>query len=399
MSHQKDRGPILILSLEYLPFKGGIATYLGNLARILPAGSVRILAQTEGDTHEYDVQQPMPIFRRRLRRTGFIPSAVNSFFWLTWLARREKPSMVVISHVLPVGLAAWLYFKLTGTPYAVILHGMDIALALEAGGRKRSWAKRVLLDAAVVAANSEFTARLAESAGAPKERLVIAHPSANFAPPELADVHWIRATKEAREHHGLGTGFLILSTARLVKRKGFDTLISAVGLLRQRGREVTLAIAGTGYDRQRLEELAWTEGVTEYVRFLGGIESEELKPLYATCDLFALTPRSIGPDVEGFGIVYLEAGLFAKPVIGTRTGGVSDAVKDGATGLLVPSDDVPAVAEAIAQIMDDPARAVALGSEGRRRAEREFAPERQLAPFIARLLADSSDKADIGGKG
>jgi phosphatidylinositol alpha-1,6-mannosyltransferase len=217
----------------------------------------------------------------------------------------------------------------------------------------------------------------------PRERLVVAHPSPGFGKAELALFRSAEAPGfawEIRDNHALGNGYMILSTGRLVERKGFDTLISAVALLAKRGRRVTLAVAGDGPDRKRLEELAFKEGVAEQVRFLGSVDRAELPALFAACDVFALAPRSIGPDVEGFGIVYLEAGLLAKPVIGTRTGGVPEAVVADVTGLLVPPNDPPALADAILRLMDDPALAARLGFEGRRRAERDFDPALQLKP-------------------
>jgi phosphatidylinositol alpha-1,6-mannosyltransferase len=375
--------------LEYPPFKGGIATYLGNLVRLLPKGSVRVLAQKAGDTHAFDVVQDAPIYRRRLQRTGPIPSLLNVLFWMFWLIRRERPSHIVVSHIWPVGLVAWMVWRWFGIPYVVILHGMDVAQVLETGGRRASLVRRVLANASMVVANSAYTARLAESAGASAAKLKVAHPSPGFTAADVALYRSASASKfawEMRDNHALGIGFMVLSAARLVERKGMDTLIRAVAILKKRGRRISLAIAGDGPDRKRLDDLALTEGVEEQVRFLGAVGQSELQALLAACEVFVLAPRSIGPDVEGFGIVYLEAGLLGRPVVGSRTGGVPEAVLDGRTGLLVTPDDPTALADAIQKLMDDPELASRLGFEGRKRAEHEFDPALQFKSLTDLLL-------------
>jgi phosphatidylinositol alpha-1,6-mannosyltransferase len=377
---------ILLVTLEFPPRKGGIATYLANLVRALPKGAVRVLAPKMGGTDALDVAQETPVCRHRLLSRWLYPHWLPALYWTARAVRRDRPGMIVVSHLLSMGTLAWFIKRWHGVPYAVIVHGMGIALALEAGGRRMALAKRVLADAERVVANSVYTARLAESAGVPRSRLLVAHPSPSFTAADAAT--GAASAREARERHGLGSDYVVLTLGRLVTRKGFDTLISATALLWRQGRALTLAIAGEGPDRQRLEEFAWTQEVSERVRFLGAIEPGELPALYAASDVFALAPRSSGGDVEGFGIVYLEAGLLGKPVIGTRTGGVPEAVADGVTGLLVPPADVPALAEAIAKLMDDPGLSARLGLEGRQRVARGFDPAVQLSPFVEFLTRE-----------
>ena len=101
-----------------------------------------------------------------------------------------------------------------------------------------------------------------------------------------------------------------------------------------------------------------------------------------------MAPKSIGADVEGFGIVYLEANLMGKPVIGSRAGGVPDAVKDGETGLLVNPGDPAAIADAVVKLMDDPTLCALLGQAGRKRVMEEFGWKRQTAPLVEALLKE-----------
>lgn len=373
------KGTVILATLDYPPRKGGVATYLAHLVRAMPKGSMHILASKDGDTHEFDMREDAPIYRRHLLLRFFRPRWLAALYWTNWLRRKEKPSMLIVSHVLPMGKIARILRRLFGLPYVVILHGFDIALALDAKGKKLFDTKNILADAELVVANSEYTAGLAARAGVSKDRMMIVRPSPGISPETtVTPVH----VKELRAHYGLGFGFVVLSLGRLVTRKGFDTLIEAIAVLRKRGEEVTLFIVGDGPEKKNLEHLAWEHGVTENVRFAGAVTDAELPALYASCDTFAMVPRSIGPDVEGFGIVYLEAGLMGKPVIGSRTGGVPDAVLDGKTGLLVPSDDPAALADAIVRLKNDPALAANLGVAGRLRAITEFDPELQMQPLI-----------------
>lgn len=377
------KGPVIIATLEYPPHRGGIATYLANLAHAMPRGSVQVLAEKDGDTHKEDMREEAPIYRRRLIGRVLRPRWLGALYWTDWLRRKEKAGMLVVSHILPMGQAAWLLRR--KLPYVVILHGMDIALCLEAGGKKLEVAKQVLADSSLVVANSAFTARLVGSVGVPQSKIMIVRPSPGISAgtsvsPERA--------KAVREHYGLGGGFVALSLGRLVKRKGFDTLIEAVAVMRKRGAAVTLAIVGDGPERKALEELAWRHGVVEQVRFLGKVSGAELPDIYAACNVFAQAPRSEGADVEGFGTVFLEANLMGKPVIGSRSGGVPDAVVDGKTGLLVAPGDSAALASAIDRIRTDAALAARLGAEGRRRAMAEFDPKAQFGPLVDFLTAD-----------
>src|SRR5512142_1705096 len=360
---------IVLATLEYPPQTGGIATYLANVVACFPKGSVHVLAPEGGDTHATDMRSDAPIYRRPLLGKWVRPRWLSALYWTDWLVRKERADMLVVSHLLPMGQVARLLKRHRGLPYAVIVHGMDVALALEAGGTKRAQARAVLEDAQLVVANSAYTAHLAESAGAKKERVMIVRPCPGF--PTYLTVPPGRL-ETVRQYYALGGGFRLLSVGRLVSRKGFADAIEALALLRERGRDVSLAIVGDGPERGRLEDLAKTRGVADHVTFTGKVPDEDLPALYALCDAFVMAPRSVGPDVEGFGIVYLEANLMAKPVIGSRAGGVPDAVIDGKTGLLVDPGDPDAIAKAVAALMDDPALWERLGRDGRARAIDEF---------------------------
>jgi phosphatidylinositol alpha-1,6-mannosyltransferase len=170
------------------------------------------------------------------------------------------------------------------------------------------------------------------------------------------------------------TGPLLLSVARLVPRKGIDTTIASLPTILTRYPNAMYVIVGTGPDRTRLEALASVTGVSAHVAFVGDVGEDELPGYYAASDVFVLPTRTIPSDeeIEGFGIVYLEAAATAVPSVAAQAGGVADAVSNGVTGLLVPPSDPPAVGEAVLRLLDDPRFRARLGWNGRHAVERHF---------------------------
>jgi len=159
----------------------------------------------------------------------------------------------------------------------------------------------------------------------------------------------------------------LLTVARLVERKGIDTVLRALPEIARRHPTLRYAIAGEGPDRARLEALAAQLGVGERVDWLGYVSQEALAPLYASADLFALPSRSIPEqgDIEGFGLVLLEAQAAGTPVIAARSGGMPDAVHDGVTGVLIAPDDSAALARVASELLADPARRARMSEAAR----------------------------------
>lgn len=376
--------PLLLVTLDYPPARGGVAAYLARLVGCLPPEAAIVLAPDEGDTHAEDVVSPTPIYRRRLICNLVRPRWLAALYWTDWLIRKERPSRLLVSHLTPLGEVAWAMSRRHGVPYLVVAHGMDAALVLAGSRSKRNRAQLVLRHAERVVANSEYTAQLLRGLGVPSEKIIIVRPSPNFP---LTTVVSAKVAAATRQKYRCGDRFMLLAAGRLVARKGFDEVISALAAFPQAERPL-LVIAGDGPERSRLEQQAAAIGVAEDAVFCGGVTDEELKGLFAASDAFVMVPRSLGADVEGFGIVYLEAGLFAKPVIGSRSGGVPEAVRHEETGLLVDPGDVAALAAAIRRLRDDPALARRLGEQGRRRVLEEFGWLRQAQPLLDYLFPE-----------
>jgi phosphatidylinositol alpha-1,6-mannosyltransferase len=159
---------------------------------------------------------------------------------------------------------------------------------------------------------------------------------------------------------------------RLVERKGHDTVIRAMPEVLNRVPDAAYVIVGGGPESERLVRLAEDTGVARHVHLLGRLPRGEMVGLLSRCDVLVMPSRQVGTSVEGFGIVFLEAGALGKPVVGGRSGGIPDAIEEGVTGLLVDPEDTVALAEAITSILADPDLAGRMGEAGRERVERLF---------------------------
>lgn len=334
-------GRFLLLTLDYPPQVGGVARYHAAVVAALgDRCAVRVLRR---DRH----------WLRALPRL------------LLFLPRDH----LIVGELLPIGTLAWIRSWLTEPgregrrlSYSVICHGLDLQNASRTP-RKRWLARRILRSATHVIANSEFTAELAAVLGARPKRIAVVPPPLGITPTLARPTQ----TPEVRRANDLEHSRIILSVGRLIARKGFDTLIHATAIVRRTHPRTTLVIIGDGSERTRLEALAKRKGIA--VRFLGTLDDAATAAWYAACDVFVLLPRELPDgDIEGFGIVYLEAGAFGKPVVGTRSGGVPEAIIDGVTGILVPPNDPDAAAAAIGQLLTDRVLTQRFGDAGRRRA-------------------------------
>jgi len=170
-----------------------------------------------------------------------------------------------------------------------------------------------------------------------------------------------------RDRYGLGDRPVVVCLSRLVPRKGQDMLIRGLGRIRQRVPGTALVIVGGGPHREHLEKLAQRCGVAEDVLFTGGVPGEELAAHHAMADVFAMPcrTRGAGLDVEGLGIVFLEASACGVPVVAGRSGGAPETVRDGETGRVVDGTDIDEIVTAVGDLLADPDTAARMGAAGR----------------------------------
>jgi phosphatidylinositol alpha-1,6-mannosyltransferase len=369
----------LIVTNDFPPRPGGIQSFVHNLAIRRPAGSVVVYAPAWKRAAEFDAAQPFPVVRhptslmlpepRVLRRAREIAGAEGCDSVLFGAAaplgllapalrRSGVERFVALTHGHEAG---WAQLPMAARLLRRIGEGVDVMTYL--GEYTRARMARALSDAAV--------ARMARLAPGVDE--TVFRPGAGGA--------------EVRARLGLAGRPVVVCVSRLVPRKGQDTLIRGWPRVLRAVPGAALLLVGGGPYRRTLERLAAETGVAETVRFTGSVPWERLPAHYAAGDVFAMPCRTRrrGLDVEGLGIVYLEASSAGLPVIAGDSGGAPDAVLAGETGLVVDGRSVAVVADAVISLLGDSQRAAAMGEKGRSWVEREWRWEVQAGRLDALL--------------
>ena len=226
---------------------------------------------------------------------------------------------------------------------------------------------KVYNNASAIIANSSNTKKILMGAGVHEKKICIIHPGVNVH--EFLDQE--NQGLEIRRRHKL-SGPVLLTVGRLQRRKGQDMVIKALPEVKKIFPSITYLIVGSGEEEAYLHNLCYEFGVADHVVFAGKIPDSELPAYYAACDIFVMPNRQIGEDIEGFGMVYLEAGAAGKPVIGGKSGGTQDAIVDDVTGVRVNGEDVKDVCNAIIAFLRDFQKAKRLGENGRQRVINDF---------------------------
>jgi phosphatidylinositol alpha-1,6-mannosyltransferase len=258
-------------------------------------------------------------------------------------------------------------------------HGHEVGWSLLPGARQVL--SRIGRDMDVVTYLGDYTrSRLAPALrGTRMEQLPSGVDTTVFRPGAGGDA--------VRARHGLVDRPVVVCVSRLVQRKGQDVLIRALPLVQQRIPDAALLIVGGGPDAARLRSLAASVGVEKDVVLTGSVPWEELPAHYDAGSVFAMPCRSrrAGLEVEGLGIVFLEASATGLPVVAGRSGGSPDAVLDGVTGRVVDGTSVAEVGVAVRDLLADPAGAAAMGAAGRQWVEAQWRWD-VLAARLRRLL-------------
>jgi len=374
--------PALLLTHGFPPDVGGIQTYM--YARCLGTpGEIVVVAPNRPGAAAFDREQPFPV-RRWTALPGLARPAqvIGPLIGGRKMARQIEVEWVEAGTVLPSGLAAYRLGRRLGRPYLVWTHGQELFRAQHLpwnllGGTGKLM-RSLLVNARAVMANSHATADLVEGLGVPRSSIHVLRPGLL---PGNEDAEAAEGPG-LRERFGLGERPLVVSVGRLVPRKGHDLLLQAVALARRESPDLACAIVGEGPQRAELEREIEALGLNGHAFLPGRLTEGALAEAYATATLFALLPRH---DLtrgwwEGFGIVFKEAGSHGLPVVGTRAGGIPDAVEHERTGLLVEPGDTAAAAAAILQLVRNPELARRLGEGGREHAHDQ--PEWQTIRIV-----------------
>ncbi|RME01844.1 MAG: glycosyltransferase family 1 protein [Deltaproteobacteria bacterium] len=363
---------ILFITWNFPPKQGGMEVVAEHLYRGLSR-------KGECFTITCHLEEPPPDPRLFSCPVGglfpFLFYALFRGFWIVWTRRID---LIVTSSAFTAPVAVVLATLLRRRS-ACAVHGSDVVFPHPL---YQFFIRTFLPRCDLVTANSAFTGRLAASRGVAQERIRVVSPGVE---PERFRHEGSGEALKAK--YDLDGRFVILSAGRLTRRKGIVPFVEqALPPLVAEHPEIVLVVAGGDASdslvhkekvSERLLAAVARSGLARQVRYLGRVTEETLVELYNLCDLFILPALDLGGDIEGFGIVCLEAASAGKPVVATRSGGIPDAVADGETGLLLPPGDFEAIAQAIRRLVEDPKLRRSMGEAARKRAE-DFRWERVI---------------------
>lgn len=361
---------------------------MGELARRYPPQSLVVSTGAYAGGAESDATLPQEVDRVGIRATRL--RTVNGLaLWTARagrLARRHRFDFAWCGELKPAGYPAWWLARRHGVPYGVVVHGTELLLLdhkIRASRFKRWTAGGLVTGAAVLAANSTWTADVARGLYRLLERPDLAE-RVQVVPLGTEPTQFRPGldARPVRAKYGLDGGPWLLTVARLEWHKGIDTVLRALPAVRAVHPGTRYAVAGVGPRQAELERIAGQAGLRHAVEFLGFVPDADLPALYNAADLYVGASRYHDLLVEGFGISLVEASASGVAVVGGRSGGVPDAVRDGETGLLVDADDSAAVAAGINRLLGDEALRRGMGAAGRRAVESYYNWDRVARDLI-----------------
>jgi phosphatidylinositol alpha-1,6-mannosyltransferase len=371
----------LIVTNDFPPRQGGIQSFVHELALRLDPGDLTVYAPKWDGAAAFDARQPFEVVRHPTSLMIGGPSVTRR---AAELVRSRKAEVVIFGAAAPLGLITPA-LRRAGVQRAIaITHGHEAGWA--ALPIARNLLRRIGERTDVVTYLGEyFRVRLSGAlTPAAAARLTQLHPGVDasaFKPDPAA-----RAT--IRDRHGLGDRPVVVCVSRLVRRKGQDTLLRAWPAVLKQVPDAALLIVGAGPYGADLRQLAQRSGLTSSVHFTGPVPQAELPAHYAAGDVFSMPCRTRrgGLDVEGLGIVYLEASAAGLPVVGGDSGGAPDAILEGETGYVVGGRDVAALSDRLVALLANPEAAKAMGEKGRAWVERDWSWD-QTATRLRTLIS------------
>lgn len=304
---------------------------------------------------------PLPNWRYK-QLPKFFPDLAN-----TWLfARKNRVDIIHSGDLFPQGLVSVMLKKVLRIPFVAYCHGEEVT-QIDYRRFQPKMRDLVYRSADAIVASSGFARANLIRIGVPEDRIFTIMPGVDTSTftPKAADPTLVRKFQ-------LSGKVVLLSVSRLVERKGHSHALKALAKVRDVVPEFHYLIVGDGPEREKIKSTIAELGLERYVSMVGKISDEELIDFYNLCDLFVLANRNIAGDLEGFGMVFIEANACGKAVLGGRTGGTSEAVIENSTGLLVDPENIDEIALALKTLISQPELRKRLGANGLQRARAEF---------------------------
>ena len=368
----------LIISLEYPPTIGGIATYVDQLAGSLDPAKVLLLAPPHKAATAWDESRGYKVIRKKPYFPQYIwPRWIRLYWQVKKIVKQYNIEMIHVHHVLPVGYVAYLIKRKFGIPYIIFSHGTDIAAAASRKWKRRM-ASMVSQEAEHIFTNSEnLRLRLVNKFPELSDLVSVLYPCpdpAYFIPPTENEIRGLK------KKYALEGKKVLLSVSRLDDGKGFPHLIRVMPEILKQCPSLVWFIVGSGPKKNEIISLIQKYNLQNVVRFVGKIPHIELKKYYYLADIFVLLTHPDNGREEGLGLVFLEAATAGLPIVAGRSGGVEEAVLHQKTGLVVDiRQNIQAIVDSIIQLLEDPVYAKQLGDAGQERIRNEFQWEHQVA--------------------
>ncbi|HNV12604.1 MAG TPA: glycosyltransferase family 4 protein [bacterium] len=355
----------LLVTTEYFPFKGGVANYYTNMIYHWPKSSEITVIDNNHN--------------RLIRKNGFLK-------WLPAIkvvfkeVKKNKIDNILVGQILPLGTVVFILSFFLKIKYSIFFHGMDLSFC-----SKNIWKKflsKMIINRSskIICANSFVCEMLINIYNQDRSKLIIVNPGVNNF-----NFNNEQKKEELISKYNLSNKKILFSLGRLVKRKGFDYTILSLKKVFDSSplfdEDLKYIIAGNGPDEEYLKKIAkniFGDNFSEKIIFVGEISEEEKWTFLSLSDIFIMPARNVAGDFEGFGIVFLEASLLSKPVIAGKSGGITDAVADSISGLMVDPESEEEISQAILKLLNDPDLCNRLGENGKKRTLANFVWKNQV---------------------
>jgi len=354
---------ILLVTNDFGPRTGGIETFVIGLLERITGHKVIVFTSQQGDTREYDNHwlEKFGVTVIRDKSTILLPTKRVRRVAKA-LVKNEEIDVVIFGAAAPLGLMARSLRKSGVKKIIALTHGHEVW-----------WAKIFPFSFAmkIIGRSTDHLTYLGEFTRSAIAKALDAKSVNSMVKiaPGIDTAHFIPRPEgmEIRNQLGLADKKIIISVGRLVHRKGQDKLIQALPGVLQKIPHAHLLLVGEGPYRKHLEKLVQNLSLHENVTFVGRILFDKLPTYLSAADLFAMPSRSrfFGLEVEGLGIVYLEASACAIPVVAGKSGGAPDAVIEGVTGVCVDGTNVAEITKAVTDVLGDAKHASHMGAAGR----------------------------------
>jgi len=346
---------ILLFTLEYPPFRGGVANYYGNIVKYWPEhNNIIVLNNNSGGL----ISHKLPFLK-------WLPAVVR----LRKCIIENKIDYVLAGHILPLGTASFILSLFMKFKYAVIMNGVDFTLS-QKNFWKRFLSKIILNKSDKIICGNNFLSLEAKKNF--EKKTFIFNPGIDIF--DQVNGEFINRLKLK---YKLTNKSVLLSVGRLVERKGFARVINLMPELNKRIPNLVYVIVGNGPDYNKLSDQIKSQQLNNII-LINDADDKERNAWLSLCDIFIMISENIKGDYEGFGIVYLEANSAGKPVIAGDSGGVRDAVIDNETGLLVNPKNDEEIINAVRKLSFDKELRDRLGQNGKLRALNQFEWSRHI---------------------